>query len=281
MAGEGLGTGTGSFGGLPGGDLAWAAFLRRFRQEIGLNLAAYKGAQLRRRVEQWMARHGELNYFTLLRRLRQDPEARQAFIDYLGINTTSFFRDTSVFATLERVVLPHLLRQPGPVKIWSAACSIGAEAYSVAMLLAEKEALDRAEILATDIDQAALEQGRSGRFSEAQLVGLSQARRQRYLHQEGTVFVIDADLRRRVRFQELDLLADPYPTGMDLILCRNLFIYLAQPTQAEVTTRLVHALRPGGYLVLGGTEYISDPDRFGLKRADFCVYQAGGEQPGA
>ncbi len=68
-------------------------------------------------------------------------------------------------------------------------------------------------------------------------------------------------------------MADPYPSPMDLILCRNLFIYLAQSTQAEVTGRLVQALQPGGYLVLGGTEYISDPARFGLKRVDFCVYQ--------
>ena len=257
----------------PGIELAWAAFLRRFHQEIGLNLAAYKGTQLRRRVEQWMERHGELNYFTLLRRLRQEPEARQAFIDYLGINTTSFFRDPTVFATLERVVLPDLLRRPGPVRIWSAASSIGAEAYSIAMLLAEKGALERAEILATDIDQAALEQGRSGRYTEAQLTGLSRLRQQRYFRADGTTFVIDPDLRRRVRFERLDLLADPYPSPMDLILCRNLFIYLAQSTQAEVTGRLVQALQPGGYLVLGGTEYISDPARFGLKRVDFCVYQ--------
>lgn len=281
MASEGLRAGVGGLDGLPAGDLAWTAFLRRFHQEVGLNLAAYKGAQLRRRVEQWMARHGELNYFTLLRRLRQDPEARRAFVDYLGINTTSFFRDPPVFAALERVVLPEILTRPGLVKIWSAASSIGAEAYSVAMLLAEKGALSRAEILATDIDQTALEQGRSGRYTEVQLVGLDPARRRRYFREEGTFFVIDSELQRRVRFQALDLLADPYPSGMDLILCRNLFIYLSQPTQVEVTTRLVQALRPGGYLVLGGTEYISDPRRFGLKRVEFCVYQIQDEQPGA
>src|SRR5690606_10862331 len=107
----------------PGHDLAWAPFSRRFHQESGLDRAAYKGAPLRRPAEAWMGRHGGLSYFTLLRRLRQEPEARQAFIDYLGINTTSFFRDPTVFATLERVVLPDLLRRPGPVRIWSAASS--------------------------------------------------------------------------------------------------------------------------------------------------------------
>src|SRR5690606_13050562 len=153
----------------PGIDLAWAAFLRRFHQEIGLNLAAYKGTQLRRRVEQWMERHGELNYFTLLRRLRQEPEARQAFIDYLGINTTSFFRDPTAVATLERAALRGLLRRPAPVRTWSAAAGLGAEAYSSAVRLAEKGALEGAELLATDIDEAGLEPGRSGRYTGAQL----------------------------------------------------------------------------------------------------------------
>src|SRR5690606_34237356 len=135
--------------------------------------------QLRRRVDQWLQRQGDANYFALLRRLRQDPDGRQKFVDYLGINTTSFFRDGQVFDSLEKLVIPDLARRPGPLKIWSAACSIGAEAYSVAMLLHEAGILRRSEILATDIDQAALEQGRSGLFSESQLMGLDPERREK------------------------------------------------------------------------------------------------------
>ncbi|BAS26678.1 CheR family methyltransferase [Limnochorda pilosa] len=259
-------------GGTPASDLAWAAFLRRCRSEIGLDLSAYKGTQLRRRIEQWMHRQGDDHYFALLRRLRQDAESRQQFVDYLGINTTSFFRDPQVFQTLEQTVLPRLILRPGPVRVWSAACSIGAEAYSVAMLLHELGGLQRAEILATDIDQKALEQGREGRFAEMQTTGLSAGRRARYLKPEGSGYRVDEALRRKVRFERLELLEDPYPSDVDLLLCRNLFIYLAQPTQERLTRRLVEALRPGGYLVLGGTEYVPMPARFGLERVAFCVY---------
>lgn len=261
--------------GFPGEDLAWAAFLRRCRTDVGLDLSAYKGTQLRRRVDQWLQRQGDANYFALLRRLRQDPDGRQKFVDYLGINTTSFFRDGQVFDSLEKLVIPDLARRPGPLKIWSAACSIGAEAYSVAMLLHEAGILRRSEILATDIDQAALEQGRSGLFSESQLMGLDPERREKYLRAEDRGFRVDELLRQRVRFDRLDLLEDPYPSGVDLLLCRNLFIYLAQPTQERLIDRFSQALRPGGYLILGGTEYVSAPGRFGLERVAFCVYRLG------
>jgi len=242
------------------------------KSQLGIDLHSYKEQQMRRRINQWLDRHSLKSYNQLLDVLRSDEEHRAKFLQYLTINTSNFFRDSSVFTNIEKQVLPAISTHNRP-KIWSAGASFGAEIYSIAMLLAEYNYFPQL-LLATDIDEAMLEQGRNGIFQPSQLTGLTQKYLEKHFTDLGDGrMAISEELKRRIVFQQHDLLKDPYQTGFDLILCRNVFIYFTSETQKRLTARFVQSLKPGGYFIVGSAEQIVDPASFQLDRVSYCIYQ--------
>ncbi|MBY0522028.1 MAG: hypothetical protein K2R98_01430 [Gemmataceae bacterium] len=191
-------------------------------------------------------------------------EAFDALIDELTIGETYFFREPEQFAALSRVVLPEIRQRKGPaqsIRVWSAACATGEEAYSLAMLLEEEGLADRAEVLGTDLSPAALERARAADgYRGWSLRGEGAIRARRYLVAHGSRLVLDERIRRRVIFRPLNLTSDAYPsastgtTGLDLILCRNVLIYFDTATTRNVARRLLACLAPGGWLVTGSCD---------------------------
>ena len=186
-------------------------------------------------------------------------------IDALTTNKTDFFREPSHFDFLTRQVLPELAAQGRPAKFWSAACSIGAEPFTLAMVLsdfAEGAPRWRFSILASDISTKVLAKAARAVFPEEMVEPVPHSMRQRFLLRSRdpakSEVRMTPEIRNLVHFARINLMDDVYPVDhdMDVILCRNLLIYFDRATQEAVVRRLCSYLRPGGYLVLGHTDSV-------------------------
>ena len=255
-------------------DLDWAVFTRKLHEEWGFDLTAYKQEQLRRRIGHWQERRSLRSLHDLLRALRKSPEERRAFLDYLWINTTEFYRDPAVFDALWHKTLPEIAQRASHIRVWSAACSSGAEPYTLAMLLHDLGCVGRYSILATDIDDEALQMAEAGVYPTHYLAKLPKKLAEAYTEPAGENSTrVLPQVRQGVRFKRHDLLSDRYETGFHLILCRNVFIYFTAETQQRVLKQMVQSLFPRGYIVLGGTETIFEPAQLGLERCGAGAYR--------
>jgi chemotaxis protein methyltransferase CheR len=187
-------------------------------------------------------------------------------IDSVTTNKTEFFREPAHFHFLQTDALPTLARAGRrSIKAWSAACSMGAEPYTLAMVLEEFCASNRRQdysILCTDLCTQVLAQAVAGVFPEAMIEPVELELRRRYVMRAKDagrgVVRIAPELRARLAFARLNLMDEAYPVpdDMDLIFCRNILIYFDKPTQSKVLSQLCSHLRPGGYLFLGHSESI-------------------------
>jgi len=194
-----------------------------------------------------------------------NAEERRKAIDALTINETSWFRDNAPYQAFTETILPTLMANRTTrrhLSIWSAACSSGQEAYSIAMLLDQHlPAGWTAEIVATDVSTAMLTRVQKGRYSQVEMNrGLPATSLVKYFTRVGTEFEIIAPLREKVRTRHLNL-ADPAYPGIgtfDFILLRNVLIYFDQPTKHGILRRMHQHLAPDGYLLLGSSETTLD-----------------------
>ncbi|PTM39663.1 protein-glutamate O-methyltransferase [Bosea sp. 124] len=209
-------------------------------------------------------------------------------IDCVTTNKTDFFREPSHFEFLRDVAVPQLTQRHGGrlpnLKVWSAASSTGAEAYTAAMVLQDLVAagkVARFSILGTDISTEVLREARSAIYPRDFVAPVPAPMQQRYLMRSkdprDDVVRITPELRRQVNFERLNLMDDAYPfdRDVDVIFCRNVLIYFDKPTQQAVLSRLASHLRPGGYLMLGHSESMAGSGVGGLQSIVPTVYQAG------
>jgi chemotaxis protein methyltransferase CheR len=248
-------------------------FKNRVAKDLKLDLNSYKDSQLRRRINALMARRKIKSYEAYFQIISRDRQAFNDFVDYLTINVTEFFRDVKAFHYLEHHVFPELLAVKPLLKIWSAACSNGAEPYSVAIILNELTPGRGHRIEATDLDSNVLQIAERGEYPAELLRNLSPARRERYFRAENGRYVLCPEIKKRVKFRRHDLLADPYGQGYDLIICRNVQIYFTKEAQWRVNSRFSQALRPGGVLFLGASETIFNATELGLERIANSFYR--------
>jgi chemotaxis protein methyltransferase CheR len=192
----------------------------------------------------------------------KDDKLATRVVEALLNNETSFFRDPGVFSLLGTAALDRIRRarvDSRKLRIWSAGCSTGQEAYSLAMTIRDAEAhWSRwiVEIAATDVSDQAVARARNGRYSQFEIQrGLPVRSMLRWFQQDGDDWVVDARLRRMIRFSAHSLL-DPPPGQFDVILCRNVLMYFAPPVRRAVFDRLHQALAPDGVLMLGAGETV-------------------------
>jgi chemotaxis protein methyltransferase CheR len=193
-------------------------------------------------------------------------DERQQMIVALTTNVTRFFREPHHFEHLREKLLPGLLaeaRRGAPVRIWSAGCSNGQEAYSVGLTILSMMP-DAAEydvrILATDIDVQMLAEGRAGVYSSQVVSAVPEPMRARWFEREGDNWRVCAQLRRLVTFNELNLIGHwPMRRQFNAIFCRNVVIYFEEETQSQVFNRFVPLLSPGGWLYIGHSERVCGP----------------------
>ena len=245
------------------GDLdALLVFLRDAR---GLDFTGYKRASVARRVRR---RANELRLDSLAAYrdlLEADVHEFTNLLDTMLINVTGFFRDSEAWTYLAEAIVPHIVERPAgdeAIRVWSAGCASGEEAYTIAMVMAEilgpAETARVVKIYGTDIDTAALDQARRAVYPDVSLDAVPEPLRQRYFQpvERGRGWLVAPELRRAVVFGRHDLTRDPPISRIDLLICRNTLMYFNAETQAAVIPRLHYALNDNGYLFLGRAELI-------------------------
>ena len=241
----------------------WTTFYRTFHSKTGLDLVSYKQDQLQRRILSMVESKGlkSLDEFWAL--LRSGDEHVRWFLDKLAINVSELFRNAEKWSEMQNTVLPELRKNSPRLKIWSAGCSYGAEAYTLAMILDSKFAGSH-QIIGSDIDETALNQARRGEFSDADVRGVPPALLAAYLKKQGSVWTADASLRRYLTFKTGNLLRDVLDTGFDMIMCRNVVIYFTEPAKSALYKKFHRALKPGGFLFVGSTERVFNSRELGF-----------------
>jgi chemotaxis protein methyltransferase CheR len=247
---------------------------------LNIDLTYYKDEQMKRRLDSWLIRVQSPSWPEYFKRLSADAKELERFRDYLTINVTEFFRDPDRWSTLRRDVIPVLVKESpqasagGGLKVWSAGCSIGVEAYTLTMLLEETLPNRAHTILASDFDRGALGKARAGGpYLADEIRNLTAEQRQRFFKPGGPPYAIKDEFIKRITFREQDLLADRFDTNLDLIICRNVIIYFTNEAKNMLFKKFYDALRPGGVLFLGGTEIISRPGDFGYRNFGISFYK--------
>jgi two-component system, chemotaxis family, CheB/CheR fusion protein len=257
------------------------AFLDRVRERTGLDFSAYKRATIARRLQRRMAAAGAATLPDYRRYMERHPEELQRLVASFLIKVTEFFRDPELFTYLRDRVLPGLIgeaRERGELRIWSAGCATGEEAYTLAMLVSDLLGEESEElpvrIFATDIASDAVEFARRGIYTQAALEGLpSDFVERHFTHVDGT-FEVRKQVRSLVVFGEHDLgNRAPFPR-IDLILCRNVLIYFTPELQRRALQLFAFSLRHGGYLALGKAETVSPlPEFFSVEQPRLKVFR--------
>jgi len=245
----------------------YVVFCEGVRALTQIDLLQYKRGQMERRIRTFAQRRGTSDLLAYLADLKGDRAELETFLDRVTINVSQLWRNPEQWTVLEREVLPELIRSAplGRVRAWSAGCSYGAEAYTLAALLRQLDGGSRAEIVGTDIDRRMVERAKLGRFSDEDARSASRALLERWFERDGDEWQARRELRSLVRFEVGDLLrARPRREHWDLVLCRNTVIYFTEEVRDALHERLVASLRPGGYLVIGSTERVSRPRELGL-----------------
>jgi chemotaxis protein methyltransferase CheR len=252
----------------------FTALCELVRSLCGVDLLQYKRNQMERRVRTWTERRGTPDLAEYGKRLRKDSEELDAFLDRVTINVSHLWRHEDQFEVLRRQLLPALADRRR-LKIWSAGCSYGAEAYTIAAVCREAVPNVGVEIVGTDLDKRMVARAREGAFTAEDARTSPKALLNKHFEtRPDGGWQAKPELKRMVRFETGDLLRMAVPTARyDVVFCRNTVIYFTEEVRDALHERLVKALSPGGYLVVGTSERVSDPKALGLTSPYHFIYQ--------
>jgi two-component system, chemotaxis family, CheB/CheR fusion protein len=242
---------------------------RLLRSVAGVDFTHYKPNTIQRRIHRRMAVHRLHKLEQYARYLKKHPRELETLYEDLLISVTNFFRDPDVFKTLKKKVLPKIIngmRSNDAIRIWVPGCATGEEVYSLAILLLEYLGDEAGSIpiqfFATDISDRALARARTGIFTESIAADVTPAQLRRYFTKVTGGYQINKTVRELCIFAKQNVAKDPPFSNLDLISCRNVLIYLNPLLQKRVMPVFHYALKPKGYLLLGGSESISGFEQF-------------------
>jgi len=247
---------------------------KKVRDLIKFDLDNYNTNQMMRRLSGFIERSNLSSVSKYCVLLEEDVNEQARLSDFLTINVSEFFRDREHFEELKGKILPELLKNSIKLNIWSAGCSCGAEAYSVAILLDQLSRLARHKILGTDIDIASLDRAKAGGpYSAADVRNVPHDILSVYFKfSNGKYWVIDK-IRETVEFRRKDLLLDSCETGFDLIICRNVIIYFSDDAKRKLRETFVKSLKDRGVLFIGATETMLDAEAVGFERMSSSFFR--------
>ena len=254
--------------------------LENVRMVTGRDFTRYKHSTVLRRIQRRM----QIRQIELLEKyvqqLRDNADEVRALADDMLITVTEFFRDRDVWETIAKKVIPELFQNcssTDTLRFWSVGCSTGEEVYSLTMLLLEEAARQdtapRLQIFASDLDARAIDRAREGFYPADIEASVGSERLHRFFDKSDGGFRIRKPVRELIVFAPHNLLRDPPFSRMNLIICRNLLIYLQRDVQRDVMTLFHYALLPDGVLVLGSAEVIDAPELFRVQHKKACIYR--------
>ena len=248
-------------------------FVAGIKRKTGIDLALYKEAQMKRRLTSLYEKKGFKNFVDFLSALEKDRELMNEFLDRMTINVSEFYRNGTRWAVLQNKIMPKILQTNKRPKIWSAACSTGEEPYSLAMVLSHFMPMSQVQILATDLDENAIQKAKLGLYPERSLAEVPKDIQEKYFEKEGSFYKVKDEVKRTVTFKKHNLLKDTYESNFDLIVCRNVMIYFTEEAKDQIYMNFSKSLRSGGILFVGSTEQIFNPGRYDFEVEDTFFYR--------
>ncbi len=230
------------------------------RASAGVDLSQYKMPTVLRRIRRRMMLVRSATMEQYAARLEREPDEIGRLCDDMWIHVTSFLRNPASYTALRRKVFPRLFKRAGkePIRIWVPGCASGEEVYTIAIelldFISQRKTKRQVQIFGTDVSHKVIEQARAGQYPSSALSDLDEARRRLYFVKDGDLCRVDKRVRELCVFARHDLTRDPPFSNLDLIVCRNVLIYLAFAQQRKVIGVFHYALRPGGFLMLGRSE---------------------------
>jgi chemotaxis protein methyltransferase CheR len=251
-------------------DRAFGNLLEYIEAEMDFESGFYNDSYLDRRITARIRRTDVDDYRSYQRLLERDEDERAALLDSLSINVTGFFRNPEAWEKL-RLVLRDLTADNRRVRVWSAPCADGREPYSVAMLALDDPEIDDSavDITATDINRDVLRDARRGEYETSQTTDIAEeleplADSSQYIDRDGDRFTVRDGVRDAVSFEQHDLIRGDPKRNFDLVLCRNLLIYIDADFKLPIFETIRGSLRDGGYLMIGMTETLPSECRGGF-----------------
>lgn len=254
-------------------ELNFEYFYKWAMRYLNLDLESYKQKQLQRRIGTIMKTAGASNLEEYAKLIEKDDDIRTGFLDYITINVTEFFRNKDIFNEFESVVVNQLYKKFGPLNIWSAACSVGAEPYSLAIILDKTNTKLKNKILATDIDDGILAKAKEAVYKDHEVKNISKADLGKYFTEKDSRYELKDNIKKMVNFKKHDLILENYEKGFHAIICRNVVIYFKNETKNKIYQKFSDSLEPGGVLFTGATESIYNPESFGFRKLSTFIYE--------
>jgi chemotaxis protein methyltransferase CheR len=252
----------------------WASFKQKLKAKTEIDLDLYKEPQMKRRIGNLVTRANMDSYVAYFDMVSKNKDDFAAFIEYLTINVSEFFRTPEKFSKLETDVIPDLLKRSPKLNIWSAGCSIGAEPYSLSIIMKEMTPNVRHRILASDLDVEILAKAKKGIYTDNELKSITPERKKKYFDVvDGGKYAVKSDIKSVIEFKRHNLLKDKFESGFDLILCRNVVIYFTEEAKDQLYANFFQALKPGGILFVGATEAILNFRKLGYTSFQPFFYQ--------
>src|SRR5579884_482358 len=265
---------------------ALAEVLRHIEEHSAVDFSKYKRPTIIRRLQRRMVATDSSTIQEYLKRLTSDPDESRALVSSFLIKVTEFFRDRELFDALRTRIMPaiieHARRSAAEIRIWSAGCATGEEAYSLAILLADLLGDDLTQfhvrIFATDLDQGAIEFARRGTYPVSAVQSMPDELLVGYFTRTGNEYTVKKNIRSLMLFGAHDLGDRPPFPRIDLLVCRNVLIYFSTPLQRRVLSLFAFSLRNEGYLVLGKSETVSSlPQYFEAEDNHLRIFRRRGD----
>lgn len=235
---------------------------------VGFNCSQYSENFISRRIEVRLRANNICSYKGYIEILEANPQEREKLLKELTIHVTLFFRDAAVFELIKEKVIPLIISHKESerdynIRVWSAGCSTGEEAYSIAIILKEamkgKSASFKTIVIATDIDKKSIEIAKRGSYQLEQLKQTDTSYINRYFEKCNELYNVRDSIKEIVTFQEGDILSGIKPRNIDIILCRNTVIYFDSKTKSNLYEEMYSMLKPNGFLIMGKTETLTGP----------------------
>ena len=249
------------------------------RARTGRDFRGYKVSTVMRRLHRRMQLFQITEIKDYLELLRKNSDEVKALSDDFLITVTNFFRDPEVFKYLETEVIPALFKDKDPedqVRVWSVGCATGEEAYSLVIQLLEEANRHSAppgiQVFASDLHQRSLKKAREGYFTGDIEVDVSSERLKKFFIREDGGYRVRKEVREQVIFTPHNIMGDPPFSKLDMIVCRNLLIYLKREIQPDIIELFHYALNPDGVLVLGTSEHLDSSELFRPEHKDYSLY---------
>jgi len=250
----------------------------------GFDCTYYKDKYLKRRIRARMERNKIISFDDYRLILKNRPQEYHRLIDALAINVTQFFREPPTYEVIKDQIIPRIFEDKEEldsrtIRIWSAGCATGEEPYSLAIVIRELLGLRvddyRISIYATDLDEGALSEAEAGVYDESRFSTMEPRLQRKYFISYQDKYKLEERIKKMVRFKQMDLISAEPILNVDLLLCRNLLIYIHQDLQANLFDKFYRSLNRGRYLVLGKTEILPDNSshRFKVIDRDERIYE--------